>query len=104
MLGQHMSLTLQTDSKSLFDGLVNIGTMTEKRLLMGLRMMREDYEQRELTEVIWIPSKQNLADSMTKKNSSFALIILVTSNRLNLTTKIMGRTQQYNHTNLGRYF
>lgn len=82
-----MNLTLYTDSKSLFDGLVNIGTTTEKRLLIDLRMMREAYEQRELTEIVWIPSEQNPADAMTKESPSPALDLLMTNNQINIQQK-----------------
>lgn len=44
--GQQVPLTLYTDAKSLFDGLVNLAKTVEKRLLINLKMMSEAYEQR----------------------------------------------------------
>lgn len=73
--------------KTVYDILVNIETTTEKRLLIDQQMMRETYEQRETMEVVWIPSKQNPANTMKMKNSSSAVNLLMTSNRLNLQQK-----------------
>lgn len=78
IFGRQVSLTLYTDSKSFFGGLVNVGTTTEKRLLTDLQKMREAHEQREFTEVVWIASEQNPADAMTKENPPSALNLLIT--------------------------
>lgn len=50
--------------------------------------MREAYEHRELTKIIWILSEQTPADVMTKENSSVALELLMTKNQLNILEKL----------------
>lgn len=56
-----------TDSHSLFDCLVKIGTTNEKRLMIDIMCLRQAYERREITEIVWIPGQSNPADSMTKE-------------------------------------
>src|ERR1043166_668365 len=56
ILEQPMPLAIYTDSKSLYDSLVSLNTVTEKRLLIDLRVLHESYERRELTDMFWIPA------------------------------------------------
>lgn len=87
IFGRLIPHILYTDSKSLYDSLVGINSTTEKRLLIDLCMLRQAYELRELTEVIWIPSSQNPSDAMTKSNASGALERLIRTNRLEVDAK-----------------
>lgn len=80
--GKLVPLTLNTDSNSLYDGLVEINATTEKRLLINLRMFFESYEFRKLAIVIWIPSSQNPADNMTRDSLTPALQKLLDENLL----------------------
>ena len=82
-----MPLAMYMDSKFLYDSLVSINTIMEKRLLIDLRVLRESYERRELADVFWIPAAQNPADAMTKPPSKAngALNRLIATNRLELT-------------------
>ncbi|POS87398.1 hypothetical protein EPUL_001112 [Erysiphe pulchra] len=48
-----------SDSHSLFDCLT-------KRLMIDIMCLRQAYERREITEIVWIPGHSNPADSMTK--------------------------------------
>jgi len=57
-----------TDSYSLYECLVKLGTTKEKRLMIDIMALRQSYERRELTEVRWINGQDNLADAMTKAN------------------------------------
>src|ERR1043165_4412964 len=56
MLDRPMPLVMYTDSRSLYDSLVSLNTVTEKRLLIDLRVFRESYERRELVDMFWIPA------------------------------------------------
>jgi len=71
-----------TDSKSLYDCLVKLGTTNEKRLMIDIMSLRESYENREITEIRWINGKDNPADACTKKNPNVALENLVLKNQL----------------------
>ena len=55
-----------TDSYSLYECLVKLGTTKEKRLMIDIITLRQSYERRELTEVRWINGQDNPADAMTK--------------------------------------
>jgi hypothetical protein len=47
-----ISLILATDSKSLYDCLVRLSTIVEKRLMIDVMTLRQFYERREITEMI----------------------------------------------------
>ena len=82
-----LPLVVCTDSYSLNECLVKLGSTTEKRLMVDLMGLRESYERRELADVFWIPAPQNPADGMTKPPSKAneALNRLIATNRLELT-------------------
>lgn len=77
-------LIVCTDSRSLYECLVKLGTTKEKRLMIDVMAIRESYERRELAEIRWINGKDNPADSMTKANASSALQKLIETNKLNV--------------------
>ena len=77
-------MVLCTDSKSLYDYLVKLGTTQEKRLMVDLMCLRQAYERREITEIKWISRGTNLADTMTKSKPCPALKLLVDINKLDL--------------------
>lgn len=73
-----------TDSLSLYECLVKLGTTKEKRLMIDIMALREAYERGELTEIRWINGRDNPADSMTKASSNQALQALIDTNELEL--------------------
>ena len=62
-----------TDSYSLYECLVKLGTTKEKRLMIDIMALRQSYERREITEIRWIDGKNNPADAMTKSAPNRAL-------------------------------
>ncbi|EED15482.1 conserved hypothetical protein [Talaromyces stipitatus ATCC 10500] len=80
-----LPLVICTDSKSLYDCLVKLGTTQEKRLMIDLMCLRQSYERQEITEVKWIDGNSNPADAMTKNKACNALQILVDTNKLHIT-------------------
>ncbi len=86
MLKSVVSLILYTDSKSLYDCLVKLGTTKEKRLMIDVMSLRQSYERCKITEVKWIHGYYNAADSMTKAKASSALKNVIETNRININT------------------
>ncbi|KAJ5130346.1 uncharacterized protein N7515_006385 [Penicillium bovifimosum] len=71
MVTDHLNLPLIptvvcTDSYSLYECLVKLGTTKQKRLMIDIMALRQSYERRELQEVRWIHGDDNLADAFTK--------------------------------------
>ncbi|CAE7021550.1 Polyprotein [Pyrenophora teres f. teres] len=73
-----------TDSRSLYDCLVKLGTTKEKRLMIDIMALREAYERSDLMDIRWIDGRDNPADAMTKAASNSALEHLIDTNELEL--------------------
>jgi hypothetical protein len=73
-------LVVCTDSKSLYECLVKLGTTQEKRLMIDVMCLRQAYERREIAEVKWIRRDSNPADGITKSKPSNALKRLIDTN------------------------
>jgi len=84
ILKVNLPLVLCTDSKSLYECLVKLGTTQEKRLMVDLMCLRQSYERRLITEIKWIDGSSNPADAMTKSKPCQALRELVNTNKINL--------------------
>ena len=69
ILQMELPLVLCTDSKSLYECLVKLGSTQEKRLMVDLMCLRQSYERRMITEIKWIDGDSNPADAMTKANA-----------------------------------
>ena len=86
ILGTHIPFILCADSKSLYDCLVRLETINEKKFMIDIMNLRQSYERREITEVRWIDENKNPADAMTKAKTAPVLKMLIDSNRINLGT------------------
>ena len=73
-----------TDSYSLYECLVKLGTTKEKRLMIDIMALRQSYERRELTEVRWINGQDNPADAMTKATPNKMLQEFLDNNEINV--------------------
>ncbi|EED20884.1 hypothetical protein TSTA_081170 [Talaromyces stipitatus ATCC 10500] len=81
-LTEPLPLVLCTNSKSLYECLVKLGTTWEKHLMIDLICLRQSYKRQEITEVRWINGNSNLADAMTKSKPCRALQELIDINKL----------------------
>ncbi|KAM4063623.1 hypothetical protein HRG_014061 [Hirsutella rhossiliensis] len=77
-------LVVCTDSYSLYECLVKLGTTTEKRLMIDIMALRQAYEQREITNIRWINGADNPADAMTKLSPNGALTRFVNDNEITI--------------------
>jgi len=83
-LEMELPLVVCTDSKSLYECLVKLGTTREKRLMIDVMCLRQAYERREIAEVKWIKGESNPADSITKSKPTNALKRLINTNTIQL--------------------
>ena len=81
---ENLPLVLCTDSKSLYECLVKLGTTQEKQPMIDIMCLRQSYERRQIAEVIWIDGDNNPADAMTKAQPYQALRNLIDTNRTDL--------------------
>jgi hypothetical protein len=77
-------LIVYTDSFSLYECLVKLGTTKEKRLMVNIMSLRQSYERRELFEIRWIHGQDNPADAITKERPNDALQRFIDMNRITL--------------------
>jgi len=75
-------LVICTDSYSLYECLVKLGTTKEKRLMIDIMALRQSYERREITEIRWINGDDNPADAFTKASPNRALERFIDNNEL----------------------
>ncbi len=75
--GTRIPLSMFTDSKSLFDTMVKNTVLTEKRLMIDLRVAREAYNLNEISDIGFIRGNANPADCFTKVGHNDALTRIV---------------------------
>ena len=81
---EKLPIIICTDSYSLYECMVKLGSTKKKRLMIDLMAMRQSYERRELSEIRWINGKDNPADAMTKSIPNKALQSLIDTNELQI--------------------
>ncbi|KAI0997433.1 hypothetical protein K3495_g10752 [Podosphaera aphanis] len=79
-----ISLVVCTDSFSLYECLVKLGTTKEKRLMIDIMALRQAYEQHEVCDIRRIDGSDNPADAMTKSSPNRALETLINDNKLKM--------------------
>lgn len=75
---KNLDLVLITDSKSLYGLVISLAQTTERRLQIDLEILREAYERRDISNVVWIAGAENPADDLTKpdkRNGTLAKVI-----------------------------
>jgi hypothetical protein len=83
-----------TDSFSLYECLVKLGTTKEKRLMIDIMSLRQAYERQEIFEVRWIHGDDNPADAITKGIPNKALQTLIDTNTI--TMRVQGWVKRNN--------
>ncbi|KAJ4159560.1 uncharacterized protein LMH87_008458 [Akanthomyces muscarius] len=84
---REIPMILCTDSFSLYECLVKLGTTKEKRLMIDIMALRQSYERREAQEIRWINGDDNPADAMTKTTPNKALKGLIDTNKMTIRMK-----------------
>ena len=70
-----------TDSYSLYECLVKLGTTKEKWLIIDIMALQQSHERRELSEIRWINGLYNPADAMKRSDPNKALESLIVKTR-----------------------
>lgn len=81
ILERSVRLQMFTDSKSLFDIITKCSSTTEKRLLIDVKAVREAYEKFEVSDVGFVRTENNPADSFTKLKPNDALQRILSHNK-----------------------
>ena len=73
-----------TGSKSLYDSVHSTKTLTEKRLKIDTVSIQEMLSKKEIKEVTWKESNEQLTDFLTKSGTSNSKLLSVLNNEGNL--------------------
>ncbi len=87
VLGKQIPLPLCTDSRSLYHLAISLGRTTEHRLLNDSHMMREVFEKRDITNILWLSGKSNPADGLNEVGTAENAALEVTVQRNNFAQK-----------------
>lgn len=82
LLGREVPLKIYTDSKTLFQSVTNLTSMSEKRLLIDIAVLRDAYRNGDLKHFAHIDTAENPADGMTKPRASSFLVKALRTGKL----------------------
>ena len=68
--GDKVQIFARTDSKRLCDAVNSSNTLEDSRLKIDIAVLRDYLRQDELRSMSWVPSAEQLADSLTKGGAS----------------------------------
>ncbi len=74
-------LILCTNFYLLYQCLVQLGTTSEKRLMINIIVLRQSYAQRKIDEIRWICGEDNLVNIMTKISTNSVLEGIISTNK-----------------------
>ena len=74
MIVRNIKTAMFTDSKSLFDTITKLSTVSEKRLFIDIAAIRETYTNRELSNVAHVSSNNNIANVFTQNNADDSML------------------------------
>lgn len=83
-LHHNISLTILTDSKSLFKRTVKCTVKTERRLMIDMKAKREAYDRNKIANISWIRTRSNTADGHTKLGQCPYLDDLLNTGKIDL--------------------
>ena len=86
LLPVDIGFMLVVDSRDLFNSLLTCRNATDRSIRANLNVIRYKFETRNVTNIMWVPGKVNLADPCTKPNSPLTetLQLLLASGKLPL--------------------
>ena len=75
-------IRLITDNKSLMENASSITLLEDKRLRIEMAILRESLQNHDIEKIVWIASRDNLANSLTKQGASTRYLVDVIMNDL----------------------
>ena len=63
----NIKIFCKTENSSLYDSAHSSTQILDKRLRIEMAVLREMLERKEITEISWVPTDTQIADSLTKK-------------------------------------
>lgn len=91
ILGRKIPVWGCVDSRTVYNVVVLLGSLTEKRLSVGVAVLKEAYLSKLLDRLLWVPSQQNAANGFTKPNGHDAVFWeIFNENKLRLNPKSLG--------------
>ncbi len=85
-LNNSLSLILCINLKSLYDCLIKLDIINEKRLIIDLFYLKQSYKRKKVAEIRWIDDIINSTDVMTKLKFCSTLIKFININIINVKT------------------
>jgi hypothetical protein len=82
LFNKPLELHILTDSRTAYHTVTTLVITRERRLMVDLHLLREAYENREITRISWITGLSNPADGLTKIKHNGRLEILLRSNTI----------------------
>lgn len=83
LLKRKVKTKLLTDSRTLFDSIIPLCSMTEKRPLMDIFGLREAYRNGDLPNLGWIRTHYNVSNALTKDQEQGALHDVLRDHKIN---------------------
>ncbi len=77
-----MKAQVLTDSRTLFESVTSLCSMTGKRLLIDIYCLREAYRNVDLANLGWIRTQDNISDALTRDKKSSALHNVLKTQRI----------------------
>ncbi len=74
MANRKVDLVLYSDCHSLYGLTVSLAQTTERRLQIDLALVRDAYERRDITDVMWIQGNANPADDLTNTDKRCSIL------------------------------
>ena len=79
---QSIKTMLYCDNKSLVNSVYSSTNIEDKRLRIDICVLRDMLSQKELTDIVWVPSNLQIANCMTKNGASIYSLLFVLNNKL----------------------
>ena len=78
----NIDIVIYCDNRNLVDCVKSSTSIEDKRLLIDIAVLRDMLSQKEISEIIWIPTDKQLSNCLTKQGASSQSLVHVLNNDL----------------------